>query len=243
MNAQGGRPSSAQPTPRARMLAAYRGEKLDRVAVAPEFWYYLPAHPEARLTEDARRVLQEGAGKDRAASESASTSSDPVAAAASPAAAAAAAGAVADLRESLGKALRQALAEGGPEAAIEVCRVEAPRLAAAASIEGVVVGRTSHRLRNPENAPRDWVIPLLEEYRQSEPTPTGSRTVDLGAARLGYVEPIFMQPLCTTCHGENVDPSLLERIRERYPADEAIGFRPGELRGLFWAVVDRERAS
>jgi hypothetical protein len=25
------------------MLAAYRGEKLDRVAVAPEFWYYLPA--------------------------------------------------------------------------------------------------------------------------------------------------------------------------------------------------------
>lgn len=30
-------------TPRARMLAAYRGEKLDRPPVAPEFWYYIPA--------------------------------------------------------------------------------------------------------------------------------------------------------------------------------------------------------
>lgn len=30
-------------TPKQRMLAAYRGEKLDRVPVAPEFWYYIPA--------------------------------------------------------------------------------------------------------------------------------------------------------------------------------------------------------
>jgi len=30
-------------TPKARMLAAYRGEPLDRVPVAPEFWYYVPA--------------------------------------------------------------------------------------------------------------------------------------------------------------------------------------------------------
>lgn len=30
-------------TPRERMLAAYRGEFSDTVAVAPEFWYYIPA--------------------------------------------------------------------------------------------------------------------------------------------------------------------------------------------------------
>ena len=30
-------------TPKTRMLAAYCGQKLDRVAIAPEFWYYLPA--------------------------------------------------------------------------------------------------------------------------------------------------------------------------------------------------------
>ena len=47
-----------------------------------------------------------------------------------------------------------------------------------------------------------------------------------------------MQPLCATCHGESVEPALLARIRERYPEDQAVGFRVGELRGLFWAVVE-----
>jgi hypothetical protein len=35
-----------------------------------------------------------------------------------------------------------------------------------------------------------------------------------------------------------VDPALLEKIREHYPEDQATGFRVGELRGLFWAVVE-----
>lgn len=30
-------------TPKKRMLAAYRGDKLDRYPIAPEFWYYYPA--------------------------------------------------------------------------------------------------------------------------------------------------------------------------------------------------------
>ncbi len=30
-------------TPRQRMIAAYRGEPVDRIPVAPEFWYYVPA--------------------------------------------------------------------------------------------------------------------------------------------------------------------------------------------------------
>jgi hypothetical protein len=36
-------PKSPSYTPRQRMLAAYQGERPDRVPVAPEFWYYLPA--------------------------------------------------------------------------------------------------------------------------------------------------------------------------------------------------------
>jgi hypothetical protein len=142
---------------------------------------------------------------------------------------------VARVREDLGKALRDALAQG-PEQAIDVCRVEAPRLAQAAGGAGVSVGRTSHRLRNPANAPEPWMQPLLEEYRLSEPAPGSFRSVDLGPRGTGYVEPIYLQPLCATCHGEAVAPDLLARIRERYPEDRAVGFRVGEFRGLFWAV-------
>ncbi|MEN8160587.1 MAG: DUF3365 domain-containing protein [Myxococcota bacterium] len=150
-----------------------------------------------------------------------------------------AAAAIGRLRAELGEALAGALQQG-PEAAIDVCRLEAPRIAGRVAPAGISVGRTSHRLRNPENAPQAWMVPLLEEFARSEPTPGASRTVDLGARGTGYVEPIYVQPLCTTCHGEQVAPALLERIREHYPDDRAVGFREGEFRGLFWAVVELE---
>jgi hypothetical protein len=136
-------------------------------------------------------------------------------------------------------ALTAALAEGGPEAAIDVCRVRAPAIAAAASTEGVALGRTGVRLRNRANAPQEWVKPLLAEYRTA-PADTTSRAVRLGDGSVGYVEPIHVKPLCLTCHGDDVAPALLARIREAYPDDEAVGFRENDLRGLFWVELSGE---
>jgi hypothetical protein len=150
-----------------------------------------------------------------------------------------AAAAVADLRTQLLGALTRALARG-PEAAIDACRVEAPRIAERVATSGVAVGRTSHRLRNPANAPEPWMVPLLDEFRAAAPQPGAWRAVDLGPRGTGYVEPIVLQPMCATCHGEAVEPALLERIRALYPSDAAVGFRVGELRGMFWAVEPPE---
>jgi hypothetical protein len=144
--------------------------------------------------------------------------------------------AVAALRAQLLAALTKALAES-PEAAIDACRVEAPRIAERVGAAGVAVGRTSHRLRNPANAPEPWMVPLLDAFRASPPPADAWRSVDLRSRGTGYVEPIYLQPLCATCHGEAVEASLLERIRALYPNDAAVGFRVGEFRGLFWEVV------
>jgi len=150
--------------------------------------------------------------------------------------------AVTALRTRLLAALTEALAED-PESAIDACRVEAPRIAREIAAEGVAVGRTSHRVRNPANAPEPWMLPLLDAYRAPPPPPPEPwRTVDLGERGIGYVEPIYLQPLCATCHGEAVEPELLARIRAHYPDDQATGFRVGELRGLFWTVVPRDAA-
>lgn len=148
----------------------------------------------------------------------------------------AAAEAIAGLRTELGAALGTALAQG-PEHAVETCRLEAPRITARQQRPAVAVGRTSDRVRNPANAPEPWMQPLLDEFRGRAPEPDAYRTADLGARGTGYVEPIYLQPVCATCHGRNVDPGLLDVIRERYPSDQATGFEVGELRGLFWAVV------
>ena len=146
--------------------------------------------------------------------------------------------AVAALRTQLQAALVEALGES-QEAAIDACRVEAPRIAERVSAAGVEVGRTSHRPRNPRNAPEAWMIPLLDAYRANPAPGDAWRAVDLGPRGTGYVEPIYLQPLCAACHGEVVETSLLQRIRAHYPDDEAVGFRVGEFRGIFWAVVPR----
>ncbi len=135
-------------------------------------------------------------------------------------------------RQRLMGALQAALPSGA-DRAIETCRVEAPALAAASGGPGVTVGRTSHRLRNPANAPRPWVVPLLGEF-VANPGAAAPRAVALPTGGIGYVEPIVTQPLCLACHGEALAPAVRARLAAQYPADEATGFRTGDLRGLFW---------
>ncbi len=134
------------------------------------------------------------------------------------------------------QALKQALADGmqkGPVDAISVCKVEAPAIAAANSADGVRMGRTSHRLRNPANVAPDWVEPILRRYLE-EPGNAGPVAVPLSSHRAGYVEPIALQPLCVACHGKVLASEVAAQIEQDYPYDQATGFEVGELRGIFW---------
>jgi hypothetical protein len=144
--------------------------------------------------------------------------------------------ALAPLKQGLMSTLQAALAEG-PIAAVDACRLAAPGIAEGAATEVYTVGRTSDRLRNPENAPAPWMVPLLERYREAPADPSAGTVVALEGGRIGYVEPIYVKPLCTTCHGTSVDPALLEHIRERYPEDRATGYSVGDFRGLFFVVA------
>jgi len=126
--------------------------------------------------------------------------------------------------------------EEGPVAAIQACRTQAPGIAAAQTGDGVIIGRTSHQLRNPDNAPRAWMEPLLATY--AEGTRTESVAVRIDDATIGYVEPIYVQAMCLTCHGSAVEASTLAKIHALYPNDDATGFEEGDFRGLFWVELD-----
>lgn len=148
---------------------------------------------------------------------------------------------IAPLKASLRDTLQGALTKG-PEAAIDACALSAPGLAAAASRDGVLVGRSALRLRNPSNAPRPWLAPLLPGLAAERPLEGAHRAVRLPDGRVGYAEAIVVQPPCLTCHGEAVAPPVLARLRERYPGDQAVGFRAGDFRGVFWAELPASAA-
>lgn len=124
--------------------------------------------------------------------------------------------------------------EQGPVNAISVCKEQAPAVAEALSKDGVLIGRTSHRLRNPANTAPDWVAPVLKSYLDDD-TNRAPTFVELPDDREGYVEVLVTQPLCLACHGESLDPDVAEQIQASYPEDEATGFEVGELRGVVWA--------
>lgn len=139
-------------------------------------------------------------------------------------------------KEQLVDALTGALQEGDPESAISVCREKAPQIAAELSVDGIRMGRTSHRLRNPDNAPEPWVEPLLAAYLEDPENPQ-PRAVRLDESTIGYVEPIYAMSFCLSCHGPSIEPALLETIQSLYPEDQATDFRMHDVRGLFWVTL------
>jgi hypothetical protein len=38
---------------------------------------------------------------------------------------------------------------------------------------------------------------------------------------------------------DRLSPAVREELKERYPADQATGFKDGDLRGWFWVEVPK----
>jgi len=140
--------------------------------------------------------------------------------------------------------LSKAIAEGGPMAAINVCYLRAPEIAAQLSqASGARVGRTALRVRNPSNAPDELERSVLEQFA----TDLGSGPIDRpleavfeirrgDAVERRYMRAIPTDALCLTCHGKSIAPELAAAIARDYPKDQATGFEQGQLRGAFSVV-------
>lgn len=109
-----------------------------------------------------------------------------------------------------------------------------------AAESGLVLGRTSHKLRNGANEPRPWVKPLLEQAAGRKASTVKAMVVDLGNA-IGVVRPIGVAAACTVCHGTDAQrPAPLKAaLATQYPTDQAVGFEEGDFRGFFWAEVPK----
>lgn len=135
--------------------------------------------------------------------------------------------------------LHRQLESVGPAEALDACHLAAiPVTQRAARYDGVSVGRTSTRLRNPNNAPPVWAAPIVERYADQPRASVDGFVVDLGD-RVGVLRPIREQPICASCHGpeQTLSPGVSMRLAKRYPEDRAVGFREGDIRGWFWVVV------
>ncbi|MFC2950632.1 DUF3365 domain-containing protein [Marinicaulis aureus] len=145
--------------------------------------------------------------------------------------------------------LLSAIETGGPVAAIDVCKLEAPEIAAGLSGEtGLRVGRTALRWRNPANAPDDYERTAMETFLAeidagADPAALELAEIVTGAQgrQLRYMKPIMTGGPCVLCHGTDISNEVKAAILERYPDDQATGFAPGDFRGAFTITKDLEK--
>jgi len=140
------------------------------------------------------------------------------------------------LRSALLSELSRDLAEGGTEVALRACHIDT--IAAAQRIgrdERVAVGRTSARLRNPANAPPPWAARVVQETAGQRAQSLDGFVVRRGD-RVGVLRPIAEQRVCAGCHGpsDRLDAGTRRTLDALYPADRAVGYHEGDLRGWFW---------
>jgi hypothetical protein len=168
-----------------------------------------------------------------------------------------------ELASQLGQELKgelvKALEQGGPVAAIGVCRDRAPAIAARLSeASGARVSRTALRVRNPANAPDEVQRAVLGQFAEQlaavppgVPAAAGGPPEAVfeikgpGGIERRYLRAIPTEALCLTCHGPSLAPELAAVIARDYPQDAATGFAQGELRGAFsvvWPAVPVDQA-
>ena len=147
----------------------------------------------------------------------------------------------------LGARLKQEIASNGPASAVDVCQIAAPEIAEDLSKQqGWQVGRVGTRVRNQNNQPNTWQQAALTQFGERAAKGEKFDTMETynivqlqGQNVMRYAKAIAVQPMCVTCHGkaEQIPPDVKARLQEKYPADQAIGYVVGELRGAL--VIER----
>jgi uncharacterized protein DUF3365 len=133
--------------------------------------------------------------------------------------------------------LKQAIEAGGPVNAIGVCNIKAPEIAANLSEQyHWQIGRTSLKTRNPNNNPDDWEQAVLNQFEQRKQQGEDIAKLDYAEDTeqgFRYMKAIPTKGLCLTCHGEAIPDNVKAALAEKYPQDNATGFKAGDIRGAF----------
>ncbi len=143
-----------------------------------------------------------------------------------------------DLKLSLVKNLTDKISSDGPLSAISFCNTNVKLIAknsAGDRMNFYEFGRTSHKVRNEANNPKLFMEAFLKEFQgKSQKENKDFIVISLESKKKVYLEPLYIQPTCLVCHGENISTDVSQKIKELYPNDKATGFRLGEFRGFIW---------
>lgn len=141
----------------------------------------------------------------------------------------------------LGSHLILKMKEGGVKDAIPFCNTMAYPLTEEMSKKyNAEIRRTSDKIRNENNKANNEENQIIDEYKKTLAANKQLKpVVEIDASGSPhFYAPIIMQKKCLTCHGtigNEVSVRTDSLIKTYYSTDKAIGFKEGDLRGI-WSI-------
>ncbi|WP_242926217.1 Tll0287-like domain-containing protein [Pontibacter vulgaris] len=146
-------------------------------------------------------------------------------------------------QQQLDAKLQAGLQQGGVATAIPYCQPENyTEVQELAHKFGGTPHRTGTRLRNPQNKPDATIAAILAKYEKGQLKEP--QVVALNQNELLYTSPIYIRNQnCLQCHGtvgNEITSAAYEKIKQKYPADAAINYKLGELRGMWHITFNKK---
>ncbi|MCK0160986.1 DUF3365 domain-containing protein [Allomuricauda sp. F6463D] len=141
----------------------------------------------------------------------------------------------------LGKTLMGTIQNKGVEEAVVFCNERAyPLTDSMATNFKARIKRVSDKPRNPNNLANAEELIHIESFKKiisegDSIKPVVSET----SGEVHFYYPIVTNAMCLNCHGipeKNIAPEVLTHLTELYPDDQATGYGPDEVRGI-WSIV------
>jgi len=108
---------------------------------------------------------------------------------------------------------------------------------------GVRVKRISTKYRSPANKPtqnEQVVLDTFESMKKNNIILPPFLVEKVGSHTYKYYKPLVLnKKACLKCHGDIKDIDLKREIASRYPLDNAMGYKMGDLRGAVVVTVDK----
>ena len=104
----------------------------------------------------------------------------------------------------------------------------------------MTIGRTSLKLRQPNNKPDEWELRQLQSFERREAAGENPANIEFGEyvttgskTMFRYMKAILTGEVCLNCHGGTLAPEVTAKLKQLYLQDVATGYKVGDLRGAF----------
>lgn len=137
---------------------------------------------------------------------------------------------------------QKAIADGGHESAVGVCKDIAPKLAGDISRQtGWKLSRVSLKVRNPLlGTPDAWEQKALQDFEarlakgeKADALQVSEIVEEPAGKSYRFIKAIPVQQGCLACHGtsEQISEGMKAKLKTEYPSDKATGYSVGQIRG------------